>query len=97
MSSSLTAATVAYASEVYPTRIRSRGTGLASAATRFGGLLIISRVLAAIAAPSISITALLGALPLTLAVLAIVVFGVETKKKQLESITAEELVGVSPT
>lgn len=95
--SSLTAATVAYASEVYPTRIRSRGTGLASAATRLGGLLIISTVLAAIAAPSISITALLGALPLTLAVLAIVVFGVETRKKQLERITAEELLGVPST
>jgi MFS transporter, putative metabolite:H+ symporter len=92
--SSLTAATVAYASEVYPTRIRSRGTGLASAATRFGGLLIISMVLATIAAPSISITALLGALPLSLAVLAIVVFGIETRKKQLEEITAEELLGV---
>lgn len=92
--SSLTAATVAYASEVYPTRIRSRGTGLASAATRFGGLLIVSMVVAAIAAPSISITALLGALPLTLAVVAIVVFGVETRKKQLERITAEEILGV---
>lgn len=54
-------------------------------------------VVAAIAAPSISITALLGALPLTPAVLAIVVFGIETRKKQLEEITAEELLGVSPT
>jgi putative MFS transporter len=59
-------------------------------------LLIVSMVLAAIAAPSISIAALLGALPLALAVLAIAVFGVETRKKQLETITAEELVGIPP-
>jgi MFS transporter, putative metabolite:H+ symporter len=89
--SSLTAAAVAYASEVYPTRIRSRGTGLASAATRIGALLTVSAVVAAIAVPSISSTALFGAIPLTLAVVAIAVFGVETRKKQLERITAEEL------
>jgi hypothetical protein len=29
-------------------------------------------------------------------VLAIVVFGIETRKKQLEEITAEELLGVPP-
>ena len=53
--------------------------------------MILALVAAAIAAPSISRTALYGAIPLTLAIVALIVFGVETKKKQLERITAEEL------
>jgi len=89
--SSLTAIAVAYASEVYPTRIRSRGTGLAAGATKFGGVLILAIVVAKIATPSISKTALYGAIPITLALLAVLAFGVETRKKQLERITAEEL------
>jgi len=89
--SSLTAVLVAYASEIYPTRVRSRGTGLAAGATKFGGVMILAMVVAAIAAPSIASTALIGAIPLTLAVLAMILFGVETRKKQLERITAEEL------
>jgi putative MFS transporter len=93
--SSLTAVTVAYASEVYPTRIRSRGTGLAAGATKLGGVLILAVVVAKLATPNISRTALYGAIPLTLAIVAIIVFGVETRKKQLEQITAEEL-HVSP-
>jgi MFS transporter, putative metabolite:H+ symporter len=89
--SSLTAVMISYASEVYPTKIRSRGTGLAAGATKFGGVMILATVAAAIAAPSISTTALIGAIPLIGAIIAMVLFGVETKKKQLERITAEEL------
>ena len=93
--SSLTAVMVAYASEVFPTRVRSRGTGLAAGATKFGGVVVLAMVAAAIAAPSISSTALIGAIPLTLAIAAMIVFGVETRNKQLERITAEELRGSS--
>jgi putative MFS transporter len=89
--SSLTAVVAAYASEVYPTRIRSRGTGLAAGATKFGGVMILALVVAAIAVPSIAGTAALGAVPLALAIGAMLLFGVETKKKQLEQITAEEM------
>jgi putative MFS transporter len=89
--SSLTAVVIAYASEVFPTKVRARGSGLAAGATKFGGVMILSIVAAAIAAPSIRATALYGAIPLILAIVAMVVFGVETKKKQLERITAEEL------
>jgi len=89
--SSLTAVVIAYASEIFPTKVRSRGTGLAAGATKFGGVMILAIVAAAIAAPSIGATALYGAIPLTLAIVAMIVFGVETKKKQLEQITAEEL------
>ena len=89
--SSLTAVTAAYASEIYPTRIRARGTGLAAAGTKLGGVLILAAVAAAVAAPSISVTALFGAAPLVGAIVLLTLFGVETRKKGLEQITAEEL------
>jgi putative MFS transporter len=89
--SSLTAVLASYASEVYPTRIRSRGTGLAAGATKFGGVMILAMVTARIAAPGISQTALYGAVPLTAAVITMMVWGIETRKRQLEDITAEEI------
>lgn len=88
---SLQAVVIAYSSEVYPTKIRSRGTGLAAGATKAGGVLIIALVVAAIAAPSIAVTALIGAVPLGLATLALAFFGIETRKRRLEEITAEEM------
>ena len=93
--SSLTAVTAAYASEIYPTRIRGRGTGLAAAATKVGGVVILAAVVFAVAAPSIAVTALLGAVPLILSIVLMVFFGIETRKKGLEAITAEELAGRS--
>jgi len=95
--SSLTAVTAAYASEIYPTRIRARGTGLAAAGTKLGGVLILGTVAAAVAAPSISTTALLGAVPMIGAIVLLILFGVETRKKGLEQITAEEMTGVVET
>jgi putative MFS transporter len=89
--SSLVAVLAAYSSEIYPTRIRSRGTGLAAGAGKAGGVLIIAFIVAAVAPPSIATTALLGALPLVLALVALAVFGVETRGRQLEEITTEEL------
>jgi putative MFS transporter len=91
--SSLTAVTAAYASEIYPTRIRARGTGLAAAGTKVGGVVILAAVAAAVAAPSITVTALLGAVPLVVAMGLLGVFGIETRHKGLEQITAEELAG----
>ena len=89
--SSLTAVMIAYASEIYPTKIRARGSALAAGATKFGGVLILGIVAAAIAPPSIRLTAIYGAVPLVLGIGALLGYGVETKKKQLERITAEEL------
>ncbi len=89
--SSLTAVAAAYAAEIYPTLIRGRGTGLAAAGTKLGGVLILAAVAAAVAAPSIPVTALLGAVPLVIAVVLIAFVGVETRNKGLEQITAEEL------
>ena len=88
--SSIQAVLVAYASEVYPTLVRGRATGLGAGATKLGGILIITLVVLAVAPPSISITALIGAVPMALGALAVIVFGVETRNRRLEEITAEE-------
>lgn len=89
--SSILAVLVAYASETFPTRIRSRGTGLAAGMTKLGGLAVIALVVAGATTPSIATTALIGAVPLALGAMAMAVFGVETRRRRLEDITAEEL------
>ena len=87
----VTAVLAVYSSEIYPTRIRSKGSGLAAAASKFGGVIIIGLVVLGVAAPSIASTTLIGAIPMTLAAIGIIFFGVETRNRQLEDITAEEL------
>ncbi len=89
--SSLTAVTASYAAEIYQTGIRARGAGPAAAGTTMGGVVILAAVAATVAAPSIATTALLGAVPLVVGMGLIVFFGVETRRKGLERITAEEL------
>ncbi len=84
-----------YAAEIYPTRVRSRGGGLVAGFSKFGGVLVIALVVFAVAPPSIAATAIIGAIPLILAAIAIIFFGVETRKRQLEEITAEQLAHVS--
>src|SRR5487761_1975029 len=83
----------AYAAEIYPTRVRSRGSGLVAGFSKFGGVLIIALVVVAVAPPSIATTAVIGAVPLVLAAIAVIFFGVETRKRKLEEITAEQLGG----
>ncbi len=91
--SSVVAVLSAYSTEIFPTRLRSRGTGLAAGVSKAGGVAIIALVVIAVAPPSIAGTALIGALPLALAALAITFFGPETRNRQLEEITAEQLGG----
>ncbi|MGH9156771.1 MAG: hypothetical protein ACRD1K_13260 [Acidimicrobiales bacterium] len=62
---------------LYGTLIRARGTGLAAAGTKLGGVLILAAVASAVAAPSISVTAELGAVALVVAIVLITFFGVE--------------------
>src|SRR6266536_430574 len=80
-----------YSSEVYPTRIRARGTGLAGMCARAGGLLGVGIVVAGIAPPSLTGAALLGVVPVTLAAVAVGRYGVETRRRPLEEITAAEI------
>ncbi|MFF4412671.1 MFS transporter [Streptosporangium sp. NPDC001559] len=76
----IAAVVAAYSSEIYPTRIRSRGSGLSAGVGKFGGVAVTAVLVAGVTVPSIGATALLGAVPLVLAVLAIALFGVETRK-----------------
>jgi putative MFS transporter len=92
--SSVVAALSVYSAEIYPTRIRSRGTGLAAGASKAGGVGIIALVAFGIATPSISAIALVGAIPMALAVLLTVLYGMETRNRTLEEITAEGLARV---
>lgn len=89
--SSVVAVLSVYSSEIYPTRIRARGTGFAAGASKLGGVLIISLMSFGMAAPSISTVALIGAIPMTVAVILVAIFGIETCKRGLEEITADEL------
>jgi putative MFS transporter len=87
----LNAVLAAYTAEIYPTVVRARGSGLSAGATKAGGVLILAMAVAAVAAPSVRLTAALGVIPMALAVVALVAFGPETRHKRLERITAEEL------
>ncbi|WP_405166186.1 MFS transporter [Nocardia sp. NBC_01499] len=89
--SSVVAVLVAYGAEAYPTRIRSRGTGLAAGMSKAGGVIVIALVVFAVATPSISVTALISAVPMAIAAVAGIVFLIETRRRSLEDITAEEL------
>jgi putative MFS transporter len=88
--SSVVAVLSVYSAEIYPTRIRSRGTGFAAGASKAGGVAIIALVTFGIAAPSIATIALIGAIPMALAVVLMLAFGVETRKRSLEDITRDE-------
>jgi putative MFS transporter len=89
--SSVVAVLSAYSAEIFPTRLRSRGSGLAAGFSKAGGVLIIALVAIAVAPPSIAGTALIGAIPMALAALAVALFGTETRNRQLEEITAAQL------
>jgi putative MFS transporter len=89
--SSVVAVLSAYSTEIFPTRLRSRGSGVAAGFSKAGGVVIIALVAIAVAPPSIADTALIGAIPMALAAMAVALFGPETRKRQLEDITAEQL------
>jgi putative MFS transporter len=89
--SSVVAVLSVYSSEIYPTRIRSHGTGFAAGASKAGGVAIIALVVFGIAVPSIATVALIGAIPMTLAVLFMMLYGVETRNRSLEEIVSREL------
>jgi putative MFS transporter len=79
-----------YSAEVYPTRIRARGTGLAGMCARAGGLLGVGVVVIGVAPPNLTGAALLGAIPAVLAAVTVARYGVETCRRRLEEITADE-------
>ncbi|HXA58701.1 MAG TPA: MFS transporter [Streptosporangiaceae bacterium] len=73
----IAAVLAAYSSEIYPTRIRSRGSGLSAGVGKLGGVIVTTVLVAGATIPSIGTTALLGAIPLLLAIATFAFFGVE--------------------
>jgi putative MFS transporter len=88
--SSAVAVVSAYATEIYPTRLRSRGAGLAAGMTKIGGVLIIALVVASTTTPSIAATSLIGAAPLLVGIIILSLAGPETRRRRLEEITRVE-------
>ena len=86
--SSIAAVVVAYAAEIYPTRVRSRGTGWVAGMTKAGGVLVLAILLGATASPSNLLTALIGSVPLLLAVAVFVRSAPDTHQRRLEEIVA---------
>jgi putative MFS transporter len=84
--SSAVAVISAYATEIYSTPIRSRGSGLAAGMTKLGGVLIIGLVAVAATTPSIATTCLIGAAPLFVGIVIIAWTGPETRSRRLEEI-----------
>lgn len=89
--SSILAMLTPYSSEVFPTRIRARGTGFAGACARAGGFIGVGVVILHIAPASLSGAATLGAIPTALAAIALWRFGVETRRRTLEQIAPDQL------
>ena len=90
--SSLAAVITAYGAEIYPTRVRSRGVGLVAGMTKAGGVAVLAVVLAGMAAPSLAVTAALGAVPLLAAALLFARTAPDTHRRRLEDITPAERV-----
>lgn len=85
----IAAVAAGYAAEVYPTAIRSRGTGWSAGMTKAGGVLILAVAVSSKNVPSITTTAWIGVAPLILAVLAFLRIGPETRQRALEDISED--------
>jgi putative MFS transporter len=92
--SSVVAVVTAYASEIYPTRVRSRGTGLTAGMTKAGGVLVLALVITAVQTPSLAVTALIGAVPLLLAVILFGFSAPDTHQRRLEDIAPTEVTAL---
>jgi putative MFS transporter len=80
----------AYTPELYPTRARSTGAGVASAFGRVGaiiGPIVVGFVIQAIGQTGVFS---LGAASFALAALLVLIFGIETRGKMLEEISRQE-------
>jgi putative MFS transporter len=79
-----------YSAEVYPTRLRSRGAGLAAGASKLGGVIALGMGVAGIAPPGIAGGAALAGGAMVIAAIALSGFGIETRRRRLEEIKTVE-------
>ena len=75
-----------YSAEVYPTRVRSAGAGVAAGASKLGGVVALTLAVASIAPPSLAGAAILGAAPAAVGALLLLAVGIETSGRRLEEI-----------
>ena len=85
-----------YASEVYPTAIRGAGSGVASSATKLGGVLALGMAVMSWSPPGIAGAALLAAIPAALAAVLLFFVGIETRGRTLEEIASAEEAQAEP-
>jgi putative MFS transporter len=77
-----------YAAEVYPTDFRGRGSGLAAASSKVGGVIgppVIGALLTT--SGSIALPAIVTAVPIAVAAVALLFLGEETRERRLEQIS----------
>jgi len=84
-----------YSAEVYPTKVRATGAGIAAGASKLGGVVALTMAVASIAPPSIAGAAVLTAAPMLLSAVVLGVRGVETRARRLEEISVMELASVA--
>ena len=77
-----------YSTEVYPTALRGRGSGLAAGASKLGGVLALGIAVLGIAPPALGGAALIAGGALLIAGVAIGAAGIETRDRRLEEISA---------
>jgi putative MFS transporter len=79
-----------YAAELYPLRVRGRATGWVAGCSKLGGILAQGLSLLALV-PALSTAALAIMVPTVLALLLIVVFGEETRGRDLRELDRDTL------
>ncbi len=79
---------IPYAAEIYPVHLRGTGSGLIAASSKAGGILGAAGGVAGLFA-HVTLSALVVAVPLALAVALLLRSGVETRGRRLEDIQAE--------
>ena len=75
-----------YSAEVYPTRLRARGAGVAAGASKLGGVAALGMAVAGVAPPGLRGAGALTAGAMAIAAVAVAAFGVETRRRRLEEI-----------
>ena len=76
-----------YSTEVYPTPLRGRGSGLAAGASKLGGVIALGVAVLGIAPPAPGAAVIAGGAKL-IASIAIRSVGIETRRRRLEEITS---------
>ena len=76
-----------YSTEVYPTSLRGRGSGLAAGASKLGGVLALGIAVLGIAPPALGGAAVIAGGAMLIAGVAIGSVGIETRNRRLEDIS----------